>query len=163
MRSLLVAGGISVLVLALACSSEESRPACADHQPPAGFDPLTPAVSFSRDVVPIFDRSCVFSDCHNTISQNGLVIGDPLRIDARTAHANIVGKASVALPAMPYVTPGNPRESFLMHKLDGSQCTLDARCVQGNCGGPMPRNGDLLGEDERNVVRRWIAQGAKND
>lgn len=159
--ALLAAGGLAASFL-VACPEDEER-ACADYQTPAGFDPMTPAVSFSRNVLPILDRSCVFSDCHNSVSRNGLSIGDRGRIDPTTAHGRLVGKPARALPTMSYVTAGNPRESFVMHKLDGSHCTLDARCVNGNCGGSMPRTSDLLEVAERDVFRRWIAQGAKND
>jgi hypothetical protein len=161
MRSF-IAGGISALLFLSGCPDDEKR-SCTDFQTPPGFDAQTPTVQLTRDVVPIFNRSCAFSDCHNTLSRNGLVLGDQNRIDGRTAHGNLVGKPSRTLPSLPYVTAGNPRESFLMHKMDGSHCTLDARCDQGNCGQAMPRSSDLLEEEERNVVRRWIAQGAKND
>jgi hypothetical protein len=161
MRSF-VAGGIPALLFLSGCPAEEER-VCTDHQPPAGFDAQTPTVAFARDVVPIFNRSCAFSDCHNALSRNGLALGDQNRIDPRTAHGKLVGQPSRTLPAMPYVTAGNPRESFLMHKMDGSHCTLDARCDKGTCGQAMPRSSELLEESERDVVRRWIAQGAKND
>jgi hypothetical protein len=161
MRKLaLLAGGFSALLL-VGCPEEEER-ICTDHQPPAGFDAMNPPVSFSGAVVPILNRSCAFSDCHDAVSRNGLALGDrPL--GAATVHPKLVGRPARVLPSMSYVTAGNPRESFLMHKIDGSHCTLDARCENGNCGTSMPRTSDLLEESERDVIRRWIAQGAKND
>jgi hypothetical protein len=61
------------------------------------------------------------------------------------------------------VKPGDPRESFLMRKLDGSHCVLDGQCAGGNCGQSMPRDDESLPIDARDKIRRWIAQGAKND
>jgi hypothetical protein len=47
-----------------------------------------------------------------------------------------------------------------MHKIDGDSCTLDKQCVGADCGSSMPEQSDLLPEETRNVIRRWIAQGA---
>ena len=50
-----------------------------------------------------------------------------------------------------------------MRKLDGSQCVLDAQCKGGSCQESMPKGDGLLDLATRDTVRRWIAQGAKND
>jgi hypothetical protein len=144
------------------CSSDPTAPSsCDDDQPPASFDPSTPAVSFSRDVMAVFTQSCAFSTCHGSGvgPANGVFLGR----DAPKVHAAIVGVAGAELPSMPFVTPGKPRESYLMRKIDGSQCALDAQCTGGSCQGSMPKNSDLLDPATRDIVRRWIAQGAKND
>jgi len=141
-------------------SSGSSGSAC-DYSPPAGFDPLSPAVTFSAGVLPIFARSCAFSTCHGSTAgpANGVFLGR----DGPKVHAAIVGVKGDELPTMPFVTPGNPRESYLMRKMDGSQCALDAQCAGASCQSSMPK-GDLpLDVATRDVVRRWIAQGAKND
>jgi hypothetical protein len=64
---------------------------------------------------------------------------------------------------MPYVTAGNPDASFLQKKIDGTHCELAAQCRGGTCGDSMPQGGDLLGEESRLTIRRWIAQGAQNN
>jgi len=143
------------------CSESAPASGCEDHRPPAGFDALAPAVSFSRDVLPVFATSCAFSTCHgsNVGPANGVYLGT----DAARVHAAIVGVASGELPSMRLVTPGDPVESYLLRKMDGSQCALDARCSGGSCQGSMPKNDALLPVAERDVVRRWIAQGARSD
>jgi hypothetical protein len=135
---------------------------CEDYSPPATFDPSSPSISFSATVMPVFAASCAFTSCHGSPSNsnNGIYLGDP---DPAKTHDALVNVAASELSSMPYVTPGDPRRSFLMRKLDASQCVLDAQCVDGSCGDPMPRNDQQLSLDTRDAIRRWIAQGAKND
>ncbi|MBS2019837.1 MAG: hypothetical protein JST00_43645 [Deltaproteobacteria bacterium] len=146
-----------------ACSSETPPPSssCVDYSPPASFDANTPATSFSRDVMPVFQRSCAFSTCHGATTgpANGVFLGN----DAARVHGAIVGVKSGELAAMSFVTPGDPRQSYLLRKMDGSQCALDAQCKGGSCQGSMPKNDQVLPVETRDIVRRWIAQGAKND
>ena len=78
-------------------------------------------------------------------------------------HAGLVDVRSSHLPTMAIVAPGNPRESFMMRKVDGSQCVLDPQCIDRDCGDSMPRREEMLPLDARDTLRRWIAQGAKND
>jgi hypothetical protein len=67
--------------------------------------------------------------------------------------------------------PGDPANSFLMRKVDGCFEGLEASCtVQSTesesghpCGDRMPHSSKTLCEDERDMIRRWIAQGAKNN
>lgn len=143
------------------CSTEPPASACNDYQPPSGFDANTPAVSFSKDVMPVFAQSCAFSTCHGSTvgPANGVFLGR----DAAKVHAAIVNVRGDELTTMPFVTPGNPRESYLMRKMDGSQCALDAQCSGGSCQDSMPKNTSVLDLATRDIVRRWIAQGAKND
>lgn len=161
--SLLAFGVAPVLVMALAgCPADDGGgSSCEDYSPPASFDALQPAATFSKDVMPIFGQSCAFSTCHGSTvgSANGVFLGK----DAPRVHAAIVGVKGDELATMPFVTPGNPRESYLMRKLDGSQCALDAQCTGGSCQSSMPKNEALLDLTTRDTVRRWIAQGAKND
>jgi hypothetical protein len=143
------------------CPADPTTGACDDYTPPASFDLAKPAVSFSKDVMPIFGQSCAFSTCHGSTvgTANGVFLGK----DAPRVHTAIVGVRGDELPTMAFVTPGNPRESYLMRKMDGSQCALDAQCTGGSCQSSMPKNEAPLDLATRDTVRRWIAQGAKND
>jgi hypothetical protein len=142
-------------------SSGSSGSSCADDQPLAGFDATTPSVSFANDVMPIFGQSCAFSTCHGSTTgpANGVFLGkDPARV-----FTAINGVHGDELQTMAFVTPGDPRQSYLMRKMDGSQCALDAQCTGGSCQSSMPKNESLLDVPARDIVRRWIAQGAKNN
>ncbi|MBX3264457.1 MAG: hypothetical protein KIS78_23130 [Labilithrix sp.] len=152
---------IALVVPLGGCPGDEPS-ACTDYSPPASFDAQNPAVSFSNDVMPIFAQSCAFSSCHGSASgsSNGVFLGGT---DASRVHQAIVDVRSTRLAEMSLVKPGDPRESFLLRKMDGSQCALDDRCTGGTCGQSMPQNDDPLPLEARDAVRRWIAQGAKND
>ena len=93
----------------------------------------------------------------------GLFLGKAAS-DAATVYAEIVGKNSSELTSMPFVTAGDPEHSYLMHKMDGDQCQFDTQCVAPSCLDAMPNGATmLLPVTYRDLVRRWIAQGAKND
>ncbi len=150
------------------CPADTTDPATSssggspcEYTPPAGFDALSPAVSFSKDVLPIFGQSCAFSTCHGstTGSSNGVFLGK----DAAKVIASTVNVKGDELPTMPFVNPGKPQESYLMRKMDGSQCGLNAQCSGGSCQDSMPKGDVTLEVERRDIVRRWIAQGAKND
>jgi len=157
--------GLVVLAMAGAllslpsCGTETPAPSCVDST--ASAEPSKAPASFSKDVVPLFQKSCAFSTCHGATTgpANGVFLGN----DAARVHAGIVGVKSGELASMNFVTPGDPTQSYLMRKMDGSQCTLDAQCKGGTCNGSMPKNDVTLPAETRDIVRRWIAQGAKND
>jgi len=127
--------------------------------PPPSFDPSAPVVSFKTDVFPIFGFSCAFSTCHGSTagSSNGIFLGGN---KPETVRTNLVDVPAPELPSMAFVKAGDPRNSYLMRKLDGSNCVLDAQCTDGDCGDSMPQNEDKLAIEQRDLVRRWIAQGA---
>jgi hypothetical protein len=166
MKRLVMALGAGAL--ALGCSSSDPGPSCTAYSVPARTDLTKPTVSFKSDVVPVFVQSCAFSPpCHGATSGDnqgvylGVKTGDP---KAALIYAGLVGKPSNELAAMPYVTPGDPSKSYVMHKMDGDQCTLDAQCTGGSCGQSMPQSSSaILPATSRDVVRRWIAQGAPNN
>jgi len=170
MRFVLVASTFALAALAAlsdGCSSSSGSgstsgsSSCVDYSPPAGFDANTPSVSFINDVMPIFGQSCAFSTCHGSTigTANGVFLGpDPVRV-----YAAIVGVRGDELQTMPFVTAGDPRQSYLMRKMDASQCAVDSTCTGGSCQGSMPKNEDSLDLPTRDIVRRWIAQGAKNN
>jgi hypothetical protein len=161
MRRLLLIASMACAVLVTGCPKDDGE-VCADYTPPASFDAQNPKVSFSKNVMPIFKPSCAFTNCHGLMgSSNGVFLGEGSGPGA--VHANIVGRRSSKMQSMDLVKPGDPRESFMMRKLDGSHCVLEAQCTNGDCGDSMPRREELLPIEERDTIRRWIAQGAKND
>ena len=151
-------------VLALSCNGGGDK--CKAYVVPSGTDLTSPVVSFKNDVLPIVTFSCTFSACHGTLMgvNNGVYLGErpPAMTNASTVVMGLL-KPSGQLMAMPLVTASDPTRSYLMHKLDGDHCTLDKMCAGGSCGTSMPNGSPLLEIAKRDTVRRWIAQGAKDN
>lgn len=164
----------SFFVLGAGCGNDTGNtPAdtsCFDY---ASFSGASPAVSFKTDVLPIFRQSCGVGGaaCHG--QQSGIkshpFLGpaksdpDPTQADIDVIFAQNVGVFATEATMTMLVDPGHPETSFLMHKMDGTQETCgDAKC-ETSCKTSMPLGQDILPADTRNTVRRWIAQGAKND
>jgi hypothetical protein len=127
--------------------------------------------SFRRDIQPTFATSCALSTaCHGTdrgaAPQNRPLLGPPSSVPADDAMlgailADLLRPAEKA-PGQARVKPGRPQESFLVHKLDGSQACAGADCP-GGCGGRMPLVGDPLPREQIDEIRDWILQGAANN
>jgi len=150
------------------CTSSSGGVACQAYDPGA-LDLQNPKVSFKTDVVAgVFNKSCGLStSCHGsaTSSQQGLFLGlkGAAGADASQVRTNILGAKATEITSMPLVTAGDPKTSYLMHKMDGDMCTLNAQCTGGDCQSSMPQGSDILPSVNRDVVRRWIAQGAQDN
>ena len=93
----------------------------------------------------IFDVDCATSGCHaGSGSFGGL---DLSSVD--DSYTNLVGVPATLDENLLRVDPGNPDESFLIHKLEGT-----------GAGSQMPLNAQPLSDDEIQLVRDWIAEGA---
>jgi hypothetical protein len=164
-----------------ACGNSTASSAGGDCFDYTSIDLTTPTVSFKTDVLPIFRQSCGLStSCHG--DPNGGALGgqhfygpsksapDPSTADLQAIMDQSVGKASTANPDMEVIKAGDPANSFIMYKLDGDPtavngvtcstltCSKDMSCLLA-----MPSGGPQLPEASRAIIRRWIAQGAKND
>ena len=141
-------------------------------------DLTTPAVSFAADVQPLFNKSCSISTpgtCHalqpaGNATPYLIFLGAPDGgVDAAEMLSGIVGKPAAEDPKLDIVAPGDPEHSYLMHKLDYDQCQFATECnatgdpLFFNCGVGMPYQSGNADLPTRDAVRRWIAQGAKNN
>ncbi|WP_434045191.1 MULTISPECIES: hypothetical protein [Sorangium] len=169
MRKLLLIFVIGTACAGAACGDDGEAPqptACFDY---GAFDGATPEVSFRADVLPVFQRGCAFSStCHGAEAGSAgfAYLGPPLSEQATDAQidaivAQNVGVASRAPSGMPRIAAGDPANSFLLHKLDGTLTCGDLECAPDGCGKSMPAGGDTLPAAERDTIRRWIQQGAK--
>jgi len=142
---------------------------CFDY---ASFDDTTPVVTFKANVLPILRNSCgVSASCHG--SQAGPVgqpyLGPPANAGTATTaqidaiFAQTVGIAATRAPTMSRIEAGKPNISFLMHKMDHTLTCPDVMCGAAGCGVEMPKEGTTIAQADRDTVRRWIAQGAKNN
>lgn len=94
------------------------------------------AVSYARDVQPIFDRSC--TSCHPSSFP-------PLDLRRGRSYLQLVRIPSTTNPAFERVLPGNPRLSYLLTHP------------------PDPSNARLLTRAERRIIASWILEGAPNN
>ena len=95
-------------------------------------------VSFEREVLPVLEKRC--NKCHYPEQQRGGL--DLTRIDTIRRGGDELGAA---------IVPGKPDASPLLQVLTGAK---EPR---------MPENGEPLAPAEIELLRRWIAEGAKDD
>lgn len=160
----------------ISCASDPGAGAdggatCFDY---ASFDGSSPKVAFRKDVLPIFRGSCaVSSSCHNLAVGApadrpylgpALAAPEPTDEELRAIFEKNVGAKSTKAKGMNIVEPGKPSQSFLMHKVDDTlKCADITGCSGATCGVRMPYGQPVMSQERRDTLRRWIAQGAKND
>lgn len=138
------------------------------------FKSDAPVVSFKADVLPILRTSCgLSSSCHGSeTGTNGQHYLGPKNSDPEPTAAQIqlifdawINQPPVVKAGMNLITPSDPEHSFFMSKLDGLKCSK-LTCSGTECGALMPQGATetmLYDATKRDTLRRWIAQGAKND
>ena len=107
--------------------------------------PETP--SHDADLQPIWDELCY--GCHTG--------GFPelgFSTDRGTTWAQLIDVPSSQLPSMNRVTPGDPAQSYLWHKLAGTHLEGGGR------GETMPKHPRALPTGGLEAVERWILAGA---
>ena len=93
-------------------------------------------VYFAKEVLPILNSNCALGGCHDLSTQSGDVI--------LTDYTNVMNTAGIK--------PDNAEESVLYKRITSSN--PDERMP------PPPR--DTLAEAQKDIIRKWIDQGAKN-
>ena len=90
------------------------------------------AANFEIHIFPLFEANCL--SCHGASQPQG-------DLDLTTHESTLEGGKSG-----PALVPGSPLESLLLEKLNS---------------GAMPLGGDRLSDDQIDLVRRWIEDGAR--
>ncbi len=101
---------------------------------------------FELTVMPLVNEAC---RCHQTEP----ILMAPFSLKQGEAYDNLVGVTSLDVPSMVRVAPGSLNNSYLWHKVDGTQLEVMGK------GQIMPP-GVPLNPSERDVFGRWIAAGA---
>lgn len=153
----------AAMVIVAACSSEPETFAKSGSAACVGsrheVSELDRDVSFSEEVLPFLQGSCSYSSCHGTPGRNGIYLPPSGKSSsASEVRARLLEKAQ--LPSMPYVTPSNPEQSWLLRKLEGDFCGVTC---EGGCGSRMPKSGDPLDPAALKAVATWIAKGAPDN
>ena len=170
----------SFLALA-ACTTSNGSPGAESTADADTCEPYTsdadlsaPSVSFAQTIGPLFAANCAVGggiNCHGAGNSLPFLGSTDGGIDASIILDSIVEVEAGEDPEMDFVAPNAPEQSFLMHKMDGDQCTLAAQCALSiyneyypSCGASMPfLPHALLPAAVRDQVRAWISQGAQNN
>ena len=97
----------------------------------------------------VFTPFCSTPGCHI-----GATAPLSLALDRGNAFKNLVGVQSVGVSSLLRVNPGKPDNSYLVTKLEGGP---------GMIGGKMPLGRPPLSQDQIDVIRRWIGEGAEDN
>lgn len=95
------------------------------------------------------------TNCHTTAGGRVPPVG--MDLGSSAAYAQLVNVASRQKAGAIRVIPGDPENSYLIHKLEGRQTPESQKIV----GERMPRGtGPFLTEGQMRVIKRWIELGA---
>jgi hypothetical protein len=97
----------------------------------------------------VFSPTCSNAGCHSGPAGPGLPSGQDLS-SADASFASLVGVPSVQQPALSRVAAGDPDNSYLIRKLEGTA---------GNS--QMPLGGTPLDQAVIDDIRQWISDGAQ--
>ena len=130
-----------------ACSPGSGEGLDANGRPlgeSGGGGPLT--AEFGSIQANVFTPTCATAGCHV-----GAAAPQGLRLDAASSFALLVSVPSNQVPSLLRVDPGNPDNSYLIQKMEGTAAA----------GGRMPLNGPpYLDQTTVDVIRLWISNGA---
>jgi hypothetical protein len=101
--------------------------------------------SFDSIQANVFEPLC--AHCHS-----GANAPAGLRLDAANSYALLVGTSAVERPSLLRVAPGDPNNSYLIHKLEGGPNIVGER---------MPAGLPAVPQADIDVIRQWIADGAQ--
>jgi hypothetical protein len=97
---------------------------------------------------------CATSGCHDG---GGALLPRSMNLTtAAAAHAALVGVASVQVPSLQRVSPGNPADSYLIRKLEGAPGIVGVRM-------PRPIGAPPLEQATIDAIRLWITNGAQHN
>jgi hypothetical protein len=112
-------------------------------------------VSYAESVQPIWNGRCFGTTCHD-IDQPGGALN--LATDGPTDPYTELTTRSHALSGMPYVTVGDPNNSYLWRKLEGTH--TDDDLMNSGGGSRMPLGTPALDDGTMALIEAWIVGGA---
>ncbi|MGA2397003.1 MAG: TIGR03118 family protein [Steroidobacteraceae bacterium] len=109
-----------------------------------------PAATLTELQAQVFGPIC--SGCHNGVGAS--LPGVQNLTSAAATYASLVNVPSIEQPNLLRVKPGDPTDSYVIHKLEG---------LAGITGARMPFGGPYLSTATMNQIESWIAAGAQNN
>jgi hypothetical protein len=143
--------GAATVVFALAASSCDEKLSNLTGPTP-NLEPTFSSIQ--REIFDTTDSSgrLACTGCHTNVGRNP---SGGLNLVSAVSYASLIRVASTAKPGAVRVIPGDPDNSYLVHKLEGRADIVGVRMPRGN--GPYLTDGQML------VIKRWIANGAPNN
>ena len=143
--------GAAALVLALAVTSCDEKLSDLTGPTP-NLEPTFSSIQ--REIFDTTDSSgrLACTNCHTNVGRNP---SGGLNLVSGVSYASLIRVASTGKPGAVRVIPGDPDNSYIIHKLEGSSDIVGVRMPRGN--GPYLTDGQIL------VIKRWIANGAPNN
>ena len=92
------------------------------------------------------------SGCHNRVGTGFRLTGLDLSND--NSYNLLVGVPSRERPSILRVAPGDPDNSYLIHKIEGRRGIVDDR---------MPQEPPYLTDGQVAIIKRWIELGAQRN
>lgn len=135
-----------VTAMLAACGGGSGEGLDANGRPIAGgAAPGALAADFGSIQDHVFTPIC-------TVCHAGGAAPQGLRLDAANSYAMLVGVPSSEVPAVLRIAPGQPDASYLIQKLEGHAAV----------GSRMPFGGPYLDAATIDIIRQWIAAGARS-
>lgn len=164
MRVLLLSGCAVAATLFVSACSDAPAPSGSSSSSGGSSGNTSEPVSFKDDVAPLLATNCALAACHSSKESNlnFYVTYEPAQI-----YAELM-KTSPTCPSSKFVVAGKPEESMVMLKMDNEQNKLPENCTSARRSemppGDPPASGNaLMDKKDRDVIRNWIRQGAKDN
>src|SRR5688500_11954272 len=114
-------------------------------RPPLPPRPPPPPIEATLESIQENVFSAICTNCHT-----GAGAPQGLRLEDGMSHAMLVNVPSTEVPSLLRVEPGNPDDSYLVQKIEGT----------ASVGARMPLGGPNLSAEEIAAIRQWITDGA---
>jgi hypothetical protein len=139
-----------------ACGTDVSK---CDEQ--ADFAAGVSTTTTAGDVTPILAQNCALGGCHLSEPGAGNLVLDVSSGAASGWVGALVGVPAQESPSMDLVAPGDPDNSWVVHKIFGELCGAMCSPTTG-CGAEMPF-GTSLSTTDRATVVAWVLAGAPRE
>jgi len=141
---IIVSIALASALTAVGCSSGDGSGDEPDSSAqPDVTQPESQVSQFRQIQDTVFTPIC--AECHGS---NGASAG--LRLDDGASFAALVDMASTEVPELNRVSTGDPDNSYLVQKIEGTAAV----------GARMPLGGPMLPQESIDLIRGWISAGA---
>lgn len=128
----------------------------------------TPIAFYTSNIQPIFDGVGTGTTACTACHTGGASAPAGLDLSAGVSYPNINNVNATELSSMKRIQPGNALQSYIFHKISGTQgglagCPSITSCFGGPsaaCGGRMPCGGGPMNAASITTLQNWINSGA---